>query len=158
MSVEIIPIFGIIFGVGMPLSIPIVWIVLNYRKRRRLMELHHTERMAAIERGMDIPPLPMELIDGGSPRRRRTSLLPGLVWFFIGLALVVGMMLMNEDDIPLIGGLIPLGIGAAYLIYYFAEGRRIESRLLEHDLHQHPNGAGRAGVSRDALPYTDART
>ncbi|MGH8176450.1 MAG: DUF6249 domain-containing protein [Steroidobacter sp.] len=137
---EIIPLFGIIFGVGMPLSIPIVWIVLNYRKRRRLMELHHAERMAAIERGMDIPPLPMELIDGSSPRRRRTSLLPGLVWFFIGLALVIGMMLMNDDDIPLIGGLIPLGVGAAYLIYYFAEGRKIESRLLEHDLEERGNG------------------
>ena len=38
-------------------------------------------------------------------------------------------------------GLIPLGIGAAYLIYYFAEGRKIESRLLEHDLAGRSNGA-----------------
>jgi len=131
---SIVPIFGIIFGVGLPVSIPIVWIVLNYRKRRRLMELHHTERMAAIERGMEIPPLPIELIDGRSARRRRTSLLPGLVWFFVGLALVIGSQSMHDNDFPSLFGLIPLGIGLAYLIYYFAEGRKLEQRQFDHDL------------------------
>lgn len=140
-NVEIlVPLFGMIFGIGLPVSIPIVWIALNYRKRRRLMELHHTERMAAIERGMEIPPLPLELIDGRSPRRRRTSLLPGLVWFFIGLAVVVGAYSSNDDDVPLFFGLIPLGIGLAYLIYYFVEGRKIEARQMEHDLAERPNG------------------
>ena len=143
--------FGIVFAVGLPLSIPIVWIVLNYRKRRRLMELHHAERMAAIERGMDIPPLPIELIDGRSPRRRRTSLLPGLVWFFIGLAVVAGMMLANDDDIPWMIGFIPIGIGAAYLIYYFAEGRTLESRLLDHELAQRSNGRPVPGSSATPL-------
>jgi hypothetical protein len=134
MPEEIIPLFGIVFAIGLPLSIPIVWLVLNYRKRRRLMELHHAERMAAIERGMDIPPLPLELIDGGSPRRRRTSLLPGLVWFFIGLAVTFGLLLAEDRDAPWIIGLVPLGVGLAYLIYYFTEGRKLEARLLEQDL------------------------
>ena len=31
-------------------------------------------------------------------------------------------------------GLIPLGIGLAYLIYYFVEGRNVEARWLELDL------------------------
>ena len=95
------------------------------------MELHHAERMAAIERGMDIPPLPIELVDGGG-RRRRTSLLPGLVWFFVGLALVIGRT--ADGDVPSVAGLIPLGIGIAYLIYYYVEGRRVEAQLLEHEL------------------------
>jgi hypothetical protein len=109
---ELVPLMAIMFGIGVPLSIPIIWIVLNYRKRRRLMELHHTERMAAIERGMEIPPLPLELIDGRSARRR-SSLLPGLVWFFIGLV---------------------------YLIYYGVEGRHSEARQLEQDLRERNNG------------------
>jgi hypothetical protein len=137
---ELVSVIGIIFSIGLPLSIPIVWIVLNYRKRRRLMELHHTERMAAIERGMEIPPLPIDLIDGRSPRRRRTSLLPGLVWFFVGLAVVVGAYSANDEDVPVFLGLIPLGIGLAYLIYYFVEGRKIESRQLEHDLAERSSG------------------
>lgn len=133
MDENLIPLFGIIFGIGFPLTIPVVWIVLNYRKRRRLMELHHAERMAAIERGMEIPPLPIDLIDGRSSRRRHTSLLPGLVWFFIGLALLITTMTMHDDDIPLAGGLIPLGVGLAYLIYYFAEGRALEAKQAEQD-------------------------
>lgn len=131
MLTDLIPILGIIFAVGLPLSIPIVWISLNYRKRRRLMELHHAERMAAIERGMEVPPLPLELIDGRS-NRRRSSLLPGLVWFFIGLAMVAGS-LSSGDDLPVVFGLVPLGIGIAYLIYYAVEGRHVEARQLEQE-------------------------
>jgi hypothetical protein len=135
---EIIPIFGILFGIGGPVTVVIVWFTLNYHKRRKLMELHHAERMAAIERGMEIPPLPIELIDGRSvPKRRRTALLPGLVWFFIGLAVTVGALVGDADgEIPVFLGLIPLGIGLAYLIYYFTEGKKVEARWLEHDLAQ----------------------
>ena len=141
MAEELIPIFGILFGIGGPAVIVIVWFTLNYHKRRKLMELHHTERMAAIERGMEIPPLPIELLDGRStPKRRRTALLPGLVWFFIGLALVVGALADHDNEIPVFVGMIPLGIGLAYLIYYFVEGRNVEARWLEHDLAQRANG------------------
>jgi hypothetical protein len=41
---------------------------------------------------------------------------------------------MSEEDEILIGGLIALGIGFAYLIYYFTEGRRVEAKWLEQDL------------------------
>ncbi len=73
MAEELIPIFGILFGIGGPAVIVIVWVTLNYHKRRKLMELHHAERMAAIERGMEIPPLPIELLDGRSTPKRRCS-------------------------------------------------------------------------------------
>ena len=138
-------------GIVVPLSIPIVWIVLNYRKRRRLMELYHTERMAAIERGMDLPPLPLELLDGRT-RRRRSSLLPGLVWFFIGLAVSAGWLISGfDDDLPVIGGLIPLGIGLAYLIYYYVEGRHTEKQQLEHELRDRDRN-GNARYSQGPAP------
>ena len=140
MGYELVSLAGIVFGIGVPFSIPILWIALNYRKRRRLMELHHAERMAAIERGMEIPPLPLELIEG-SRSRRRSSLLPGLVWFFIGLAVLIGSLSVGmEDGLPVMFGLVPLGIGLAYLIYYGVEGRRIESRQLESDLRERNGG------------------
>ena len=129
--VELIPLFGIVFAVGLPLSIPIIFAVLNYRKRRRLMELHHAERMAAIERGMDVPPLPLALIDGRSGRRRRTSLLPGLVWLIVGVALLISMQTISDEEAML--GLIPTGVGLAYLIYYFVEGRKIEAKQMEEE-------------------------
>ena len=138
---DLVPLLIPLAGIVVPLSIPIVWIVLNYRKRRRLMELYHAERMAAIERGMELPPLPLDLIDGRS-NRRRSSLLPGLVWFFIGLAVFAGWLISDfDDDLPVIGGLIPLGIGLAYLIYYGVEGRHTEKQQLEHELRERNDGA-----------------
>jgi hypothetical protein len=131
---DLVPLLGVIFAVGLPLSIPIVMISLNYRNRRRLMELHHAERMAAIERGMEVPPLPLELIDGKS-KKRRSSLLPGLVWSFIGLAMVAGSLSIG-DDLPVVFGLVPLGIGIAYLIYYAVEGRQLEARQNEMDMRE----------------------
>ncbi len=131
MLAELIPLFGIVFAIGLPVSIPIILAVLNYRKRRRLMELHHTERMAAIERGMELPPLPLDIIDGRSGRRRRTSLLPGLVWLFVGLALLISMQSIGEQEA--VFGLIPTGVGLAYLIYYFVEGRKLEAKQMEEE-------------------------
>jgi hypothetical protein len=138
---ELVPLLVPIFSTGVVFSIPIIWIVLNYRKRLRLMELHHVERMAAIERGMELPPLPIELIDGRS-KRRRSSLLPGLVWFFIGLAVFAGWLITDfDDDLPVIGGLIPLGIGLAYLIYYGVEGRHTEKAQFEQELRERNGNA-----------------
>ena len=128
-------------------SDPIVWIVLNYRKRRRLMELHHAERMAAIERGMDLPPLPIELIDGAaraSPHLAAAG--PRLVLHRPRAADRHGDD-RRDDDLPLFGGLIPLGIGLAYLIYYFAEGRKVEAKLLERDLSERENARPLQGPS-----------
>lgn len=139
----LVPLFALIFAIGMPLSIPIIKIVLNYRKRRQLVQLHHTERMAAIERGMEVPPLPIELIDERTPRRRRTSLLPGLVWFFVGISVLISMNSLAEEEALL--GLIPTGIGLAYLVYYFVEGRKLEARFMESDLR-----AAEASRSKDS--------
>lgn len=127
---EVVGIVAILAGISAPAAVLVVFLVLNYRKRRRLMELHHAERMAAIERGMELPPLPIELLEGS--RRRSTSLLPGLVWFFVGIGVMIAMRATGESEGMI--GLVPAGVGLAYLIYYFAEGRKIEARLLEHEL------------------------
>ena len=146
MNVNIVALFGIVFAVGLPLSIPIVFLVLSYRRRVRLVELHHAERMAAIERGMDLPPLPIELLEGrSSTRRRRSSLLPGLVWLFVGLAVLIAMRTVARDES--LFGLIPTAVGLAYLIYYAVEGRKIEARLLESELSEKAAAQDRVGIT-----------
>ena len=47
-----IPIIAIIFGVG----IGMLALYLGYRKRKELFVLYHQERMAALEKGVDLPP------------------------------------------------------------------------------------------------------
>ena len=128
----LVAVVAIAFAFGMPLSIVLTYLIVTYRKRLKLMELHHAERMAAIERGMELPPLPIEMLEGGRRRRRSTSLLPGLVWFFIGVAILIALQSIADEEAMI--GLVPTGVGLAYLIYYFAEGRKIETRVLEHEL------------------------
>jgi hypothetical protein len=141
----------------------IIW-ALNIRYRRQ--ELRHKERMAAIEKGAELPAEPAERPP--APWSPRVYLLRGLIWLFTGLGLstfLLGLSLsigsrpetvqdrlwsaqrlrgngateeevkqyVNEskgsvhrempEGIALIG-LIPMGVGIAYLIYYRGEQSR----------------------------------
>ena len=117
----LIPVLGMIFAVGFPLSIPIVVLVLRYRRRKHTIELLHAERMAAIERGMEIPPLPLDIEPARPPQ---SGLLRGLICTGLGIALVGSWMFIERDGIA-VAGLILAGIGLAYLAYYGLEGRKL---------------------------------
>jgi len=114
-----------VVAVALALSIPIVYFVLRHIRARRALDLLHSERMAAIERGMELPPVAPEWVETGSSAKPRTALLPGLVWLFVGSA-IVGARFINasESPPPLFIGLVPIGIGLAYLVYYFLEERK----------------------------------
>src|SRR5439155_21932190 len=79
-----------IIAIVMSLAIPIVAIITDFAKRRKIYELHHKERLAAIETGAELPPLPVELI-GAYPKSRPRYLLRGLVWLFAWLAILIAL-------------------------------------------------------------------
>ena len=116
----LIPILGVIFAIGFPLSIPIIALVLRYRRRKQAIELHHAERMAAIERGMDVPPL---LLEPQEERLPQTGLLRGLVCSLVGAALLGSWRIADEQWLG-VAGMVVAGVGIAYLIYYAIEGRK----------------------------------
>jgi len=124
-----IPIIATVLGIGMAM----LAVYLNYRKRKDMFALYHQERMAAIEKGIELPPLPdaffSEESKPVSPRRR---LLHGLVWLFLGLGVLVAFRATGQRDVAWFG-LIPVGIGLAFLIYYFAVGHR-EAELADQAL------------------------
>ncbi len=102
------------------------------RQQRRLMI--HRERLAAIEKGIDLPPVTLE-VQRNSWNVQRMLLLAGLVWISIGVGfyLVFSEILRHPTevtrDVPhglqYVGyGLI--GIGISHLIV-FAAGLRKES-------------------------------
>lgn len=117
------------------LSIPILAIVLSlgigglaiwveYRKRRDLLTACHTERMAAIEKGLELPPFPAEF-QGGAKRiswPRSTGLKPGLVLVGTG----IGLFMIHFRP-----GFIVIFVGIAFLVYYAIEGRKIKPTLIE---------------------------
>ena len=129
MRPEILAIFIPILAVGMGIGIGMLAIFLNYRKRKEMFALYHQERMAAIEKGIELPPLPAEFFaeDGKSPSPHG-RLLTGLVWLFLGLALTTALYFTHSGGA--LFGLIPTAIGLAYLIYYFAVGKK-EAETIE---------------------------
>jgi len=122
----LIPILAIVMGLSIP-----IWVVYwEYRKRKDTFALLHQERMVAIEKGVEPPPLPAGFVNGETktPAPRR-YLLKGLVWTFIGLGIIGALWAHGELDHAMFG-LIPVGIGLACLIYYFAVGKK-EAEALE---------------------------
>jgi len=114
-----------IIAVTGSLSALIVWIVVWYRRRLHEADCRHKERMAAIEKGADLPPEPPQ------PEQvppHSLYLLRGLIWLGVGLAITFGARAWLE-----LGGAgwIPVAVGAAYLIFYFVEA--IRGSLAERD-------------------------
>jgi hypothetical protein len=140
----------------------IIWsLVLRYKRQ----QLRHQERMAAIEKGAELPAEPAARPP--APWSPRIYLLRGLIWLFtgaglsafiLGIALSVGprqstyedrlwrannlrhqgatedevKQFLNSKDAERRGlpeglaliGLIPMGVGLAYIIYYRGEDKR----------------------------------
>jgi hypothetical protein len=126
----LIPIIAIVMGC----SIAIVGIIVDYRRRRATLEFQHKERLAAIEKGIELPPaLGVEAEGSAASARRPSYLLRGLVWLFLGIGVALALNRIEGRDEAMLGA-IPIGIGLAYLIYYFAEGRKLEAAAATADV------------------------
>jgi hypothetical protein len=112
------------------------------RHQRRLMI--HRERLAALEQGMELPPVEHE-IQRGSSNVQRLLLLAGLCWVSVGVALFMTLNELAGGDLSVpIGversgftwasvhvhaglrplGLAPIGIGLSHIVVYFVGRRR----------------------------------
>jgi hypothetical protein len=124
MNEEVVAVFIPIVAIIMSLSIPIVLAIVDYRRKRDIVEANHKERMAAIERGMELPALPESFYQSIKPARRSSYLLPGLVWLFVGMGIFIALGAIAGAEVRMLG-LIPAGVGLALLIYHFVEGRKL---------------------------------
>jgi cytochrome bd-type quinol oxidase subunit 1 len=130
----LVPIVAIVMGLGTGM----LAIFLGYQKRKEMFALYHQERMAAIEKGIELPALPEDFFheDGRPPRRSgHGTLLGGLILTFLGLTLYLALHFtvprMEDGGDAAIYALIPLGIGVACLIYYFTVGRKLAAAMEE---------------------------
>lgn len=94
----------------------LIWgiMFLAFKHRKHVLAMRHRERILALEKGIEVQP---EL-----PVMNRTFIRRGLMWLFVGLGLslfFIAMWLVERDP-DLLGvstlGLIPAGVGAAYLL------------------------------------------
>ena len=122
MNEEVVAVFIPIVAIVMSLLIPIIFQITDYRRRRDIVEALHKERMASIERGIEPKPLPEELLNPVRRNRNPRFLLTGMIWLFIGIGIFVFLGAVAGEDVRWIG-LIPGGVGLAYLLYHLIEGR-----------------------------------
>lgn len=119
-----LPLTAIVLGIG----IAILSTALRYRRRIRIAELIHAERMAAIAQGMEPPPLPAELLDGGGRCRRNSTpddyLRRGVLLLFVGVAIAIALLVSSRHPERAIWGLVPAAIGTANLLLYKLDARR----------------------------------
>jgi Domain of unknown function (DUF6249) len=115
-----IPIIAIVMGIG----IGMLSLLLEYRKKRDMYAMHHKERMAAIEKGMEVPPLPPEFFQNGHrrPRTPADNLRRGLVLLLVGAAITLA--LYHTYNRSYLWGLVPAAIGVANLLTYWIESRK----------------------------------
>jgi hypothetical protein len=106
----------------------------GYREwlRHQRRTLIHRERLAAIEKGTDLPPLELEQ-KRSSWNVQRTLLLAGLIWLSVGigafvtLSVVIASPANAKLDVPPGVQWIGLGvaaIGVSHLVVYFAGKRK----------------------------------
>jgi hypothetical protein len=123
-----IPVVAIIMGIG----IAMLALYLDYRKKADTLKHYHAERLAAIERGLELPPLPLPVEPPPPPPRdpfERSvvrSRRAGLVLLFIGLSVAGAMFSIGVSAFWF--GLIPSAIGLALLISSYLEAREQDKR------------------------------
>lgn len=118
-----IPVVAIVLGIG----IAMLAMYLDFRKKREMIQLYHAERMAAIEKGVELPPLPDDYFSGGSasrssPARARRT---GLILIFLGIGISLGLWGSGMVDDLWWWGLVPLALGVAFLLAAVLEGREL---------------------------------
>jgi hypothetical protein len=114
-----IPIVGIIFTTlfGAPVMVVAVIMFMNYLKAR---SLHRTVR-AMVERGQEVP---AALFTSPPAQRRRSDMRRGIILVMVGLGLCIFLGAVNDWDSTWSLGIIPLLVGAGYLLVWKLEGGR----------------------------------
>ena len=121
MGPDVIGVFIPIVAIIMGCSIAIVSIWAEHKRKAQVLEQNHRERMHAIEKGIELPPLPLQLTQEGNGNGPATSspaksLRAGVMLVLIGGVLYFAIDRIGAEEAALFG-LIPAAIGIANLVY-----------------------------------------
>jgi hypothetical protein len=110
-----IPIVAIVMGIG--IGMLSIWS--EHKRKAQLLEQNHRERMHALEKGIELPPLPPNLVSmgsGPSTESAAKSLRSGIMLVLIGVVLFFAIGVAGGREGALFG-LIPAAVGVANLVY-----------------------------------------
>lgn len=113
--------------IALPTLIVFLAIVLivyfSSKSRKEREQIRHDVYLKALAAGQ---PLPEKFFD--EPQQKQSSNLKrGAIWLGVGLAITIGFIASNDSD-ALFLGLLPAFIGAAYLLVYFIEDKKNQTK------------------------------
>jgi len=132
-GVFLIPITAIVFGIG----IGMLGLWTDHKRKSQLLEQMHKERMAAIEKGIELPPMnadPFTNRASSSVANPARVLRNGVFMLSFGIVLYFALNTVGASEAAVFG-LIPATIGLANLAYaavLFDKERKAEA-LKEKD-------------------------
>jgi hypothetical protein len=110
-----IPIVAIVMGIG--IGMLSIWS--EHKRKAQLLEQNPRERMHALEKGVELPPLPPNVVgmsNGPSTASAAKSLRSGIMLVLIGVLLFFAIGVAGGREGALFG-LIPAAVGVANLVY-----------------------------------------
>jgi hypothetical protein len=114
-GVFLIPITAIIFGIG----IGMLGLWTDHKRKSQMLEQAHRERMAAIEKGIELPPMPNPSLADATPKSAPNPakiLRSGVFMLSLGIVLYCALVTVGAREAAVFG-LIPATIGLANLAY-----------------------------------------
>jgi preprotein translocase subunit YajC len=119
MKAEIIGVFIPIVAIVMGIGIAMLAIWSEHKRKAQLLEQNHRERMHALEKGIELPAIPTNLVGGSNGPSTATaarSLRSGIMLTLIGVLLYFAIYTAGGHEGALFG-LIPAAIGIANFVY-----------------------------------------
>lgn len=132
-GVFLIPIVAIVFGIG----IGMLGLWTDHKRKSQMLEQMHKERMAAIEKGIELPPMNADPFTNNTPSSVANPariLRNGVFMLSFGIVLYFALVTVGAAEAAVFG-LIPATIGLANLAYaavLFDRERKAEA-LKERD-------------------------
>jgi hypothetical protein len=101
-------------------AVVIAYFYFRHIERRRRLEIAHQERLAAMDKGIPLPELPLDPPRIPKPRDPRAVLVHGIVWSALGAGAMIALRLFPGSNVtvlwPLPLPMVLLGIGL--MLYY----------------------------------------
>lgn len=106
----------------------VAYLYFRHQSRLRRLEIIHQERLAAMDKGIPLPELPLDPATVPTPPDPRAPLLHGIVWTALGTGGVAALLVVGtQPGAPMIWPLpLPLAfLGVGLILYYvLASDRR----------------------------------
>jgi len=123
--------FAIFMICMLPFLFAAVIIISNVRSKNAESKRRYDLYAKSLEMGQIVPE---HFFDEPKKSNPASNLKRGILWFVVGIALVISFSVMHEND-GLIVGIVPTFVGIGYLLVHFLEKPKTDSTINKDEQH-----------------------